>query len=246
MSEPRQSLRMSNLSADFWQRQGDIGMQQRKDIYPDDEARVGARGLFARMANRYGPGVYTDHFRSGVIPAGFAWQVAAPFDGVPPVLDYSYRGSYLRAAGDNTGNDYFLADTIATYDGKELTARIHVGHNTRCGLRIDDGSDNNFVRYGFWSDDQAGQWLYYSHRTGGGGVVDNLLNAPWPHDEYHVLRLLRSGGNTYGWLVGEEGDSIYAVNGTNATAWVPTRVGFHFWSSNGHLFYCDWFYSTFS
>ena len=245
MSEQRQDLRMGNLSSDFWQRRGDVSMLAGRDVYADDEAAAGARGLFARMANRYGPGVYTDHFRSGVIPAGFAWQVAAPFDGVPPTLDYAYRHSYLRAAGNNLGNDYFLADTITVYDGKELTARVHVGHNTRGGLRIDDGTDNNYSSLVLLSNDDGYQQLAYYHRTGGGGVVATALGN-FPHSEYYVLRLRRSGGNTNGYLVGEEGDAIYQLNGLNATAWVPSRIGFHFWSSNSHLFYCDWFYSTFS
>ena len=244
MSEPRQVQRIGNLSSDFWQRQGDVSMLVGKDVHADDEAAVDVRGLFSRMANRYGILGYDDHFRSGMIPFGFTWINVAPFDGVPPTLDYDYRHSFLRAAGDNAANDYFLARGVTDYDGMEFVARVHVGHHARGGIRIDDGTDNNYSELILYSDDDGQQELYYRHNTGGAGAIAVLLGV-FPHSEYYVLRLLRSGNNTYSYVVGEEGDPIYQLSGTTATAWVPTRVGLHFWSSNTHLFYCDWFYEDF-
>lgn len=253
MSEPRQVQRMGNLSADFWQRQGDIGMQEHKDIYPDDEAAVAARGLWARCVNRYAINMYTSHFREGVeplgiIPVGFAWQVAAPFAGVPGIPEYAFHSSIFRIYGANVANQYFLSDAVGTYSGREFVARIRVRYRARFMIRFDDGTDNNWSAIGLWSNQAGGAQLTYSWRTGGGAVTNNNLGTFYI-GEYRVLRLWRNPLNvTYGYVIGEEGDYTQMLMATNATAWAVARVGW--WltqsSSIGESAYCDWFWNTFT
>lgn len=256
MSEHRQDLRMGNLSGDFWQMQEDIGMQEHRDIYPDFESHVAARGHWARYVNRLAIDMYDDHFRTqpepvGVIPTGYAWA-GAPFSGVPGSLsDYAFHSSFMRVAGTNVANEYFMFDSPIGDKNKEFVARIRVQDVGRFQLRFDDGTQNNYAAIGLWGSlpDVCHSQVTFSLRTGGGVPVNTNLGS-LPISEYYVFKLKRydfMGGKTSAFIVAEEGEYSDLIVG-QITVWGLSRVGF--WLTNSAsawdgLGYCDWFYSYF-
>ena len=256
MSEPRQVQRMGNLSSDFWQRQGDIGMQEHKDIYPDDEAKVSARGLWARYVNRMAIDVYRDHFRTqpepvGVIPPGFAWA-GAPFAGVPGTEEYVFNSSFMRLGSANAANEHFLWDAPIGDTKKEFVVRIRVQGIAKLQIRFDDGTDNNYAAIGLWGrlPTNTHSQVTFSLRVGGGAPVHTNVGA-YPIGEYCVFRLRRQSYFadvvTNAYVIGEEGGEN-VLSSLSVTNWACNRVGFWFWNSNGAIAdpsFCDWFYTTF-
>ena len=257
MSEPRQVQRMGNLSSDFWQRQGDIGMLQYKDVYPDDEAMVHptiaarlARGLWGRLVNRHFSKIYDDHFRSGVMPAGYAWITDATFTGTPPngsvVQMPSYWG-FESTAGGGGVPPYFMArvPNFASLWWASFHARVQTPRVTEVGVRMDDGSDNNYGMIILDPDDVGGYNVDFRYRIGGGAVTD----VPGPYriaTEFTVAELywnIGAGNQIFGRLKSESGGTVF-MNGfsVNAIGWTPTRAGLVLYGAGGAntTASCDW------
>lgn len=202
--------------------------------------------LWIRNVDRRGRAVYTDHFRSGNIPAGFAWIADGTFNGAPAAIDYNDRGTYLQSRADNT--PHFLADAITTYDDKALHARVTIGQTAELGIRIDDGSDNNYAQIILDPDNLGSYTVNFRFRAGGGAITDN---AGPTHlcGEFVIIRLVWASATPLinGRIIGEHGRGV-TISGftTGALAWTPSRIGFVYYINNGDYTYADWFYSDFS
>lgn len=224
-------------------READGGQYAPEDVYPDGESD---RGLFARMVNRAGISVYTDHFRSGAIPTGFSWIADGTFNGTPGGIDYSHRSSYLRVVADST--PHFLADAITTYSDRWFLARVSTGYATEIGLRLDDGSDDNYAEIILDPDNVGGYNVDFRYRAGGGAVTDTP-GPYYPATELAVVALYWYSVTpaVWGYLYRENGD-LASLNGfaTGALAWTPARVGIKVQVNGGDPGIVDWFYSTFS
>jgi len=225
------------------------------DMHPDSDGR----GMFARFVNRLGISTYDDHFRSGVIPAGYAWQ-GAPFGGTPAILlSYSWKGEYLYYAPAGSTR-YFLSRAVtnaaANWQNKNLQGRFDAGGNGRHGLRFDDGSDNNYVQVFATGEANNGTvTVTFQYRAGGGGIttVTSAINMPASEFITLHLRMYYSAPNysAYGYIVGESGSAIGLTGFSVAVAWAPAagRAGLFgedpvAGAANGVE--CDWFRNEFT
>jgi len=254
MSDPRQVGRLDNLSADFWHRRGDISMLQYKDVYPDHEvfktsaAAVVGRGIFARMVNRLGIDQYVDHFRDGVIPTGYAWITDVTFNGAPTV--WAWRWFYSFAGGHTLNEPHFCANTISAVDltAVKMAMRCRASYEIQFGLRIDDGTDNNYAEV-ILDPDQIGNYrVDFRYRTGGGGVFD-IFGPEHAATEYVVIELDWDEGtpnSALGFAIGEEGFRMQPNAFTaGAIVWYPTRIGFIVRQNQVNTYdvvFADWFY----
>jgi len=228
------------------------------DAHPNSDGR----GLFVRTVNRLGIGVYTNHFRAvangglgNVIPTGFTWR-GAPFGGTPATLDYCAQGDYMYARGDGAGTKHFLADDIAnagaSWQLKYIAARLRTGQITEIGLRVDDGSDNNYAEVfmtGVLAN--ATQRLDFRYRAGGGAVTTVSSGLIVPCDTYVTCVLYCNYSvpnySFYGLLLGEEGEWVNITGfDTGAVGWAPAagRVGL-ITKDFGNVGYWDLFYHNF-
>jgi hypothetical protein len=199
-----------------------------------------------RMVDRNGRAVYADHFRSGVIPTGYTWDAAAPYNGAPGTVSYNYQGTYMYVAVSQGA--CLLHKHITDYSGHSLTARLTVGWTTEIGLRIDDGSDDNYVMIILDPDNAGAYNLDYRYRAGGGAVTD----VPGPQHlcgEFVVPSLYYNAATPAfdGFIKGEHGAwlSVGSFN-TGAIAWVPSRIGIVVQGNSGDLAFCDWFWTDMS
>lgn len=224
------------------QAQSDGDLLITRDLLPDGEASC---GLFARLANRMGIAGYTDHFRSGVIPTGFSWISDGTFNGTPANLAYNFRSSYLRAMA--TATPYFLADAITVYADKVFYARLDTGLATEIGIRLDDGSDDNYAELILDPQDDGTYIVDFRYRAGGGAVTD-VAGPQYPCTQMVVVYLcwVNATPAVYGYTLLESGDTVN-VSGfnTGVLAWTPARVGIKLQVNAGNYAHCDWFYSTF-
>ena len=235
--------KVDDLTTSFFHKQDNVWLQQYRDCYPD----IDPYGLFARSTNRVGLTTYTDHFRSGVIPTGFSWIADGTFNGAPAgILDYDHQGTYLRVQADNT--PHFLADAITTYADRNFYARLRTGWFTEIGVRLDDGSDNNYTEIILDPDNIGAYNVDFRYRAGGGAVTD-VPGPLYPASELVVVRLLWLSATpaVYGYTIGENGDSVNMTGfNTGALAWTPARVGIKVQVNGGSAGIVDWFYSGFS
>jgi len=240
-----------------WQVDSDGVVECDGDIYPDQDGW----GLFTRMSNRIGSTTYTDHFRSGSIPSGYAWDTGALFTGTPGTLTYDYADSYLRA-GVGAGTKAFLRKAItnngSAWQNKSFDARVRCALNGEVGLRFDNGSDVSAAERAaeVYFDGSAGDATItlkfrYKDATGWHTVASNIVV---PASEFYVIRLLcyYTGGNyyAYAYLIGEEGTQISINNFNVAITWPPCagRAGVFVANPTGSAMnaaYVDWFYNQF-
>lgn len=233
----------SLLSA-FWHRLYHIRMLEGRDVQPDNDPH----GLFARLVNRTGIGTYSDHFRSGVIPAGFAWIVDGTFNGIPGTLSYSLMGTYLAAT--STATPHFLATPVVGFANARYTARISAGQTTEIGIRLDDGTNANTAEVMLTAAAQPGMYQAEFRQTLGGVPAAAAPGPIQSRSEFITVRLYwRSASvQVFGYILSETGSTI-GITGWNTgagLAWVPARVGIKVRINGGDGGYVDWFYSTFT
>lgn len=230
------------------QRWGHVYLAPARDLYPDTTQGMGwplVRRWIEPYSGAYAP---YDHFRSGVIPTGFAWA-GAPFNGVPATLAYSYSSDYMLVRGNGVANRHFLFDTINNVGGdwqnKSLWARVRAGINVDIGIRIDDGDDNDYVQIISRGRGLGAQEVYFEHRDGGGAVTAHVIDAI-DIDHWLVMWLwfAYSAPNytAYGFVVAEDGKELGPTNWTHGIVWCPAagRLGIIV-EETGYQASCDWF-----
>jgi len=201
---------------------------------------------WTRDYDRAGRAVYTDHFRSGTIPTGFSWISDGDFNGAPAALDYDWKDTYLVATSNDT--PHFLADAITVYSGQNFYARIRTGATTEFGVRLDDGSDDNYAEIILDPDGLGGYNVDFRYRAGGGAVTD-VTGPYYAATEFCIARLAYSAqsATVSGSTLSEDGMSVNITGaGTGVIAWTPARVGLKVQVNGGNYAACDWFYNTFT
>lgn len=222
------------------------------DVYPAGDAR----GVMIRLSQF--TTTVTDHFRTGTIPTGYAWQ-GSPFDGTPTlVLSYQVANDYMRAIANTSNGRVFLgkaiANSAAAWQAKGIAARVRTGVITEIGVRVDNGTDNYYAE--IYMTGVAGdgtQTLEFRHRNGSGDSVHVVTSGlVIPCNQYMCLLLICNYSapnySISGYILGEDGSSIN-VNGltTGTVSWMPAagRAGILIKQNNGNPGYCDWFYNYF-
>lgn len=195
------------------------------------------------------------HFASASIPTGYAWA-GAPFDGTPVALIYNANNEYMVAVANSSSGRVFLnrpiTNAAAAWQNKSLYGRFKTGTITEVGLRVDDGTDNNYGEVFVTGALQNGmQRLDWRSRTGGGSVTTLSSAIIVPTDTFLALRLycVYSGGvyTLAGYLVAEDGGAINLGMSVTATAFLPAagRAGILVKQNNGNFGYCDWLKNEF-
>lgn len=217
------------------------------DIFPVSDTK----GLMGRFVNA--DGVPTDHFR-GALPAGFSWQ-GAPFvtgsNGSAYYNDYYYMNA--SAINQRLFFSKPITNAAASWQNKIFSSRMRAGNASLIGVRVDDGSDNNYVE-GVLDGTafNATQTLKWRTRTGGAAPVISTSAIVLPITQYLSFKVSCYYApvqyTMYIYVIGEEGDNLflYALN----ISWAPAagRVGFVYESSaNGSpLGLADWFNNSFT
>jgi hypothetical protein len=203
---------------------------------------------WTRLVNHYGRTEWDDHFRSGVIPAGYAWQ-GAPFGGAPGgaggTLDYSFHGTYLRVICDVS--PHFLATGVVAYADKWFVARCDTGNGTQVGIRADDGTNNNYAEIYLNPQNNNTVQVTFAFRAGGGAITTNASPSV-RSDIPHVMMLVYNSGlpGFFGYTARESGRYDAQNNHTTgAIAWVPSRIGLLFRNNMGFSACVDFIYNEY-
>ena len=243
-TQERNSEMIAMMVSEFWHREDDIAQQAFRDVIPDADGR----GLWRRIVNRNsGTGSpdladgYQDHFRSGVIPAGFAWA-GAPFAGAPAFITWAQSGSYLYVTAD-VGQQHFLYRTIGADGERYVACRMGGSANTTIGLRIDDGTDNNYMEALITPTTAARSWdheLKYRWRVGAGAVTTSGISGYLRSGELVSLYLLHSAEAQYIlYMIPEYGGTLDGITPGVGGNFVASRIGL-IYEGNGWPAVVDW------
>lgn len=211
------------------------------DVYPDGETSM---SMFRRMANVYNAAEYTDHFRTGDQPTGFAWAGGAF---TTPSAIYNYNETYLQVT-PTSGGQHFYFDSITTYDNCHFVARWTHHAAAACGIRLDNGTDNYYSEIYSWATGSGQKKISTRHRAGGAATETDIITG-LRGDVPLVIQLYLYAPSTrtpYYYLHNES--SVITLASTPNIAWTPSRVGFIIQEGQvgtGACYY-DWFFNGFS
>lgn len=208
--------------------------------------------LWERMTTYHygGPGAITDHFRGSALLAGWAWA-AAPF--VTPTTVTISR-SVLRASFAAPNRAFLYQGTVATSGVMAAVGLWSPTQNFACGLRMDDGTDDNYAEVVLRvSQASPTQWAVQARYRAGGGVVTTAGGDAISEPDFYRLRMGITGTPWTAWgfyplLNGPTANMIMWKPITDlaagGAAWTPTRVGLVFDDLVGSLApyqaYVDW------
>lgn len=219
-----------------------------------------SRGVGARQIQ--GTVVTPDlHFNGAdSIPTGYAWQ-GSPF-ATPGTQYYNWLSDFYRGAIATNTRGFMsraVTNSAANWQNKNLYGRFSAGAYGRIGLRLDNGSDDNYAQ--IFVDGSAGdgtETLKFQYRSGGGSVTTVTSAINIPAETMIALRMLcyyNSGTGAYtayGYIYSVEIDYPSAIANFSATitAWVPAagRAGLFVENPTANAMtpgFCDWLYNEF-
>lgn len=190
------------------------------------------------LAMASGPDAWLQDFTGlpSALPAGWAFA-GTPF-GTPDTIDYTAKKLQLRDAS-GVGIRTFLyreAPTILPAgDAYDLFSRMaQIGYTTGffTGIRLDDGTDNNYVEWGI-SNSSTGASVRFFHyyRTAGGAVTSAETNTAWNFAILPAFMLVGMSVRGTAWsnwdargLLGTD-SLMQSSSFKTGNTWTPTRFG---------------------
>jgi hypothetical protein len=239
-----------------WTFNDDILMAGTKDIYP----RAGLMGVGLRSADHCN--VWSQHWDVSSMPAGWAWA-GAPFI-TPPTVSFG-MASHLSVSGFTVNPSRAFLVSPFTPLGSPMKASVGLALVTvDCfiGIRMDDGTDNNYFEMLLRHANAApAQWdILCRYRLGGGAVTDSPAAGSRPllvYPQPVILYMSVNGTMWSSWTIScmiqgllNAGASTFWVTsgtpGSNQT-WTPTRKGLVFYQPSTVSWYsyrCDSWYEA--
>lgn len=197
---------------------GNIYQGAAKDIFSFNDTG----GMFTRNVNFWQ--TPTDHFTSF---SGYTWATHGTFDGAPSTIDTTTYPSLLNLVNDNTAEDHYAY--IADSGQIDYYARLWVGAASFAGIRIDDGTDNNYLELRLQDGtDTALKSLLLRYRSGGGAVTATTVADGIP-SQFYVLRLLYIDASNVAFAYYSVNSPFASFAGTyGAITWAATNSGIIF------------------
>lgn len=181
-------------------------------------------------------GFHFDYNSTDEIPTGMAWA-GSPF--VTPST-FKVEDSMLKVKPDSvSGGRAFLYRSFSGSDhvAQWFKAYTLAGHSTTIpeavGVRIDDGSDNNYNELVLRAGGvMAGAYNEYITRERvGGGVVNTYIRTQPFYSFPHVIRFVTEGTPWSSWttrpILYYFSGAVW-LNNIAAKTWTPTRIGMLF------------------
>lgn len=160
-------------------------------------------------------------------PSGLSWA-GSPFS-TPPTLS-TMNGTWLRVTGFSANERAFLykSATHTTLIGHIAIDTNYDGMYT--GLRMDDGTDNNYVEFVlWWATSGTYRIRFYIRRSAGGTVSETeFTHLAMPILPQNIFMLLRRNASDWSsWPAEAILYGAMSVRGGSSLAntWTPTRVG---------------------
>jgi hypothetical protein len=165
------------------------------------------------------------HFSDAAAPTGHSYA-AAPF-ATPTYSSYNLGGTYYYTYSAGAERVFLQkASTIAATNN--VIARCRTSTANYIGVRIDDGTDDNYVEC-YLEAASGMQTLKFKARTGGGAVTTTATALVMSVVTYGfpTISITKNALNWdyYCGTVAEDGAFILLGTAGTAKTWVPSRIG---------------------
>lgn len=169
--------------------------------------------------------VLVSHFETDTgLPAGWSWASDAVFGGAPDNVSYSQINHWLFAYQNTSTKRGLAFRSIAK--GNRLSARISVTVLGSAGLRVDDGTDNNY--YEVYARHLSGATfdLRERYRTGGGAVTTNTITSVFGALSVPNAIYMTTGAtwSLYSYLITPT-KNLIGLTLLSGLTWTPSRGG---------------------
>lgn len=214
------------------------------DYFPSADAMGLASREIYGMSGITPSSVYDD-FNGGLSASWTGWA-GSPF--VTPTLSYTNPASVLKATFASAPSRAFLYHTNLTTKTRTFRPTIFTNKvGAHIGLRIDDGTDDNYIEFclRYCAVNQY-DWIL-NQRTGGGEpVITSYKTIEYPI--WPLITISLFGTYWSNWMAQTylrfNGPGGY-VNGPGALSWTAARIGIVFNHASGgeswQAYYVDWF-----
>lgn len=214
------------------------------DYFPSADAMGLASREIYGMSGITPSSVYDD-FNGGLSASWTGWA-GSPF--VTPTLSYTNPASVLKATFASAPSRAFLYHTNLTTKTRTFRPTIFTNNvGAHIGLRIDDGTDDNYIEFclRYCAVNQY-DWIL-NQRTGGGKpVITSYKTIEYPI--WPLITISLFGTYWSNWVAQTylkfNGPGGY-VNGPGALSWTAARIGIVFNHVSGgaswQAYYVDWF-----
>jgi hypothetical protein len=189
-------------------------------------------GLFNREANK-GYTSIDDHFDDATIPAWGSW--AAYLSGAPSGASTENLESnsawHVNVGDDDTGAKCFYYQAVTAAAAGQALARVMVEYDSTVGIRMDDGTDNNYVEVYVTHNSAYYINVVTRYRTGGGAVTTTTVITAIEKPIYRLLSLRATGTAWTNWSARLDfgvDALVYIATIVSGLAWTPTGVGLFF------------------
>lgn len=205
---------------------------------PISEARMQHAENQANMINPMD--TLVSHFTDGTTPSGYAWANDAVFGSTPDNLTLNSQNHWLFAYQNTTTKRGFLYRSAVTTT--RIGARVQVTTSGSAGLRIDDGTDNNYFELWWAHSSGATADLKWRARTGGGAVTTTTLLAigVWEALPIALLANYSASWTAVAYIITPT-KNLVGVNSLAALTWTPSRAGLLINpAQSAGAGWCDW------
>lgn len=187
------------------------------------------------------------HFRESTAPAGYSWASGAVFT-TPGAGTYTYghKSDYLKLT--TVGALAFLYRSVTTYLSKTISARVFLGDAGAIGLRIDDGTDNNYSEFNIYHAGGTNVAEVRCRNRVGAGAVTTLHSSSAGLGELPRVISISMSNNAgqhidYFSFLNEAGQA-FAIASAASASWAVTRAGILVKRDSGSgSSFCDWLYT---
>jgi hypothetical protein len=186
------------------------------------------------------------HFQDTTIPTGYSWA-GSPF-ATPGAgqVEFGNKGDYLVAS--SVGALAFMYRSVSVYLGRSISARVVMANGGDIGIRIDDGTDNNYSELNLYHVGATNVTEARCRTRSGGGAVTTLHSSSFGDGEIpRVITIIATNNagqhiDNFG-FINEAGGGLLVAASLSA-AWSVTRAGLIFKRDSGvDIAYCDWLYT---
>lgn len=171
----------------------------------------------------------TEDFTSSSIPSGWVWA-GSPFI-TPPTLG-ARNGTIFYASGSASSRAFLHKTTVPNQANYVMAPYMSANSTSYVGVRLDDGTDNNYVESVARVDATTRAWTVVLRWRIGGGTVNETpqTNMPSPFMSYASLCLRAEGTRWSNWLAIP---MLFSLHGSHyqsgaypsGLTWTPARVG---------------------
>lgn len=189
-----------------------------KDVFGAEEGTV---GLFDAVRNQSSTYTVLSHWSTAALPSGFGWA-GSPFNSTPSIT-YT-KDSYITVLTTDT-DGAFMYDAPSVYIATYILARCIIYYDAELGLRVDDGTDSNFVEWVI-SDSGSGYADCIKYTATGSVTYD----VRWPLHNVYPLALEVQDRGSGNWranfrCMNELGVGTVIGTATSDFSWTIARAG---------------------